>query len=595
MESDSGSLAELFKSIGNEHRLKILFTLALKGPLAFSDLSEELNISGGKLNFHLRKLRDLGLVTATESGAYELTEMGRWIVARASEIANRTERVAPLIDFRGLPFSSVSVSEIARKVGCGKGLGDIESLLGRFLAKFSSIQKWGVNGEMLVLLAEVMFCDREPSITCVPRTLGTFALKSLVDEHCSHLRESILQDLALSQAVEEISPTLRDYQSKGLIYVKDPAWSIKGAQAVALAVPRGVELGRILSRLIDVASELVLVLEEPRIEELEVLHRLIPPGRVTLIVRELYVHEISMRGVGFVYQIEDGLSSPRSVVNLANNAVPLILNSGESVPSLSLAELPFPEPGEAHVLPLRVALSLPSLYTEMKTQGFDGYHFVTLVAEECQRAVGNMRVSAVKRALKNLVDNIVELEPQLALIGFEAAMLFHHRQLHAYRLLELSKRFWSTVAKGLPVKVAAAMADERVYSLTRAQGFTALSPFSLSLRRTIDELALLEGAVQQVLHGGSVLAVKARGYLSPQLLDRVTDTARKHGVLRIGFHLEFTRCAVCSTLAVGRSGICSTCLSGEVTQLIRPLTLYVPPQSVSTEVLAEYESRLSLS
>ncbi|MEM0119052.1 MAG: ArsR family transcriptional regulator [Thermofilaceae archaeon] len=592
---DLSELAELFKSISNEHRLKILFTLALKGPTSFSDLSDELNISGGKLNFHLRKLRDLGLVAATESGAYELTEMGRWIVTRVSEFASKTVETAPLVDFRGLPYPSASVSEIARKLNCGKELSDVESFLERLFVKFSSIQREGVRGEMLVLLAEAMFCDREPSVIVIPRTLSVLAFKSLADEGCSHLKESILQDLALSYAVEKISPVFKSYQSRGLIYVRDPARSIRGAQVVALAVPRGVELGRILSRLIDVVSELVLVLEEPRTEELEMLYGLIPPGKVTLVVRELHEHEIPARGLGFVYQVREDLDLPTSVVNFANSAVPFILNRCESVPSLTLAEVPLPEPGGAYVLPLHVALSLPSLYAEMKSKGLNGYHFITLVAEETERVASNLRVPAVKRALKGLVDNAVELEPQLALVGFEASMLLHHRQLHTHRLLELAKRFWSTVIRGLPVKITAALADERVYLLSRAPGFNALSPFSLSSQRTLDELAMLEGTVQQLLRGGSVLAIKVKGYLTSPLLDRVANIVRGSGVLRVSFHLEFTRCSLCSAMSVGRSSICSTCLSSEVTQLIRPLGLYVPPQTVPPEVLAEYESRLTLS
>ncbi|MEM0042480.1 MAG: ArsR family transcriptional regulator [Thermofilaceae archaeon] len=588
-------LAELFKSIGNEYRLKILFTLALKGPTSFSDLSDELNISGGKLNFHLRKLRDLGVVVATESGAYELTEKGRWIVARVSEFASKTVETAPLVDFRGLPYPSASVSEIARKLNCGKELSELESFLERLFAKLSSIQREGVRGEVLALLAEVMFCDREPSVIGIPRSLSVLAFKSLADEGCAHLRESILQDLALSYAVEKISPTFKSYQCKGLIYVRNPAWSIRGAQVVVLTVPRGVELGRIMSKLIDTVSELVLVFEELRIEELEMLHGLIPPGKVTLVVRDPPEREIPAHGLGFVYQIGEDSDLPRDVVNFANSAVPLIVNRCESVPSLSLAELPLPEPGEAYVLPLQVALSLPSLYAEVKSKGLDGYHFITLVAEESGRVSQNLRAPAVRRALKGVVDNIVELEPQLALVGFEASMLLHHRQLHTHRLLELAKRFWSTVIRGLPVKITAALADERVYLLSRVPGFNALSPFSLSSQRTLDELAMLEGAVQQLLRGGSVLAIKVKGYLTSQLLDRVASIVKSSGVLRVSFHLEFTRCSLCSTMSVGRSSICSTCLSGEVTQLIRPLGFYVPPQTVPPEVLTEYESRLSLS
>lgn len=594
VEAEWNQLLGILKSLSQEHRIRILHLMASKGPLTFSELVNELHISGSKLNFHLKKLRDAGLVEVSERGAYELTEVGKRVVSKLIELAHKAEKFSPIVDYRGLPSISNSMSELVKRVSCGRDAGEIESFFHKLLAKFSRLKRVSVSEELLLLLAETMFCDEEPSIVCIPRSLCALAYKSFMSREYTHVKERVLQDLARTRALEELSPLIREYQARGLAYVKDPAYSIRGAQVVAMAVPRGVRLAKIVCKLVNETSELLLAIEELSSEDVSLLNDLVPPGRVTIVLRDPLELEIEARGVGLVYQLGDNPSACESLLKTVNSATPILLNRGESIPSLSLADAPSPEPGEAYVLPLRAAVSLPALYRAMRSDRIDGYRVIELIAEECHKALDQLQAPAVRRALKGMVDSVELLEPQLALVGFEAALELHHPVLPVQRLMELSRRFWSTIVKGLPVKITAALADEGVYALGRVRGFTALSAFSLSPERSVEELALLEGALQRVLNGGSVFAVRVKGYLTHQLLERIIALMGNHGVLRASVHLEFTRCSACRASVVGRRRICHACLSSSVEQLVRPLTIYEPLETVSPEVLSEYESRLVL-
>ena len=113
-------------------------------------------------------------------------------------------------------------------------------------------------------------------------------------------------------------------------------------------------------------------------------------------------------------------------------------------------------------------------------------------------------------------------------------------------------------------------------------------------RRSLEEQAVLEGAVQGALRGGSAWPILARSYLTFERLNRILKIAERHGVKRLTFHLEFTACRACRNVGAGLRGICSFCLSASVSHLIRPLTLYKPLDSIASEALEEYRSRLSL-
>lgn len=67
---------EVFRALGDPTRLAVLDILATQGPRCHCDLEEELDVKANRLSFHLKVLRDVGLVDATRYGRrsrYHLT------------------------------------------------------------------------------------------------------------------------------------------------------------------------------------------------------------------------------------------------------------------------------------------------------------------------------------------------------------------------------------------------------------------------------------------------------------------------------------------------------------------------------------------
>ena len=79
--------AALFKAIGDEHRLRILATLAASDdPVCVCDFTDALPLNQPTVSHHLRILRDAELVTCERRGTwvyYELTPGARKRIASA--------------------------------------------------------------------------------------------------------------------------------------------------------------------------------------------------------------------------------------------------------------------------------------------------------------------------------------------------------------------------------------------------------------------------------------------------------------------------------------------------------------------------------
>jgi DNA-binding transcriptional ArsR family regulator len=89
-DSFSADRAELFETLGHPTRIKILELLS-NSSQGFSELKKALNIeSGGQLQFHLGKLKDL--VKTTSEGNYELTDEGKEAIRIVSMKEPRTDR-----------------------------------------------------------------------------------------------------------------------------------------------------------------------------------------------------------------------------------------------------------------------------------------------------------------------------------------------------------------------------------------------------------------------------------------------------------------------------------------------------------------------
>lgn len=71
--------AELLKSLANTDRLKIA-KLLYSSKKTFSDFKAATKLEGGSVSHHLKYLLDLGLVSHSDEGGYELTKRGRTLV-----------------------------------------------------------------------------------------------------------------------------------------------------------------------------------------------------------------------------------------------------------------------------------------------------------------------------------------------------------------------------------------------------------------------------------------------------------------------------------------------------------------------------------
>ncbi len=592
MNIDS-EVARLLQSIGHEVRICILLHLASKGSSNFTDIMRELNLSGGKLNFHLRKLRVSGLITVNEKGLYELTDIGRWFVTRLRELEGlyRGVKKPTLIDYRGVT-KSVSFSEIARKLGI-KYSSESEETIARIWEKLLRLGE-PISEEILELLAEIELAGKVGRYTCLPPEVSEALVKSYVSCEYSGFREELCKSIASLKALRSLSQALYDYQLRGLVFVRNPVYSLVGAQAVFLRLK--CDVTRAVARLMDYADEIIVLVDKVDQEEIRTIDSLLPPGKVTVVVGS---HEQPVNGVRnlgvVVHDLDKWGESVLNWLTLINSPVNSIISRGEKIPSISLAEAPMPNAGEAYILPIRVGVPLTTLHAEVKQSGLDAYGVLEHVAQECLTLSKHLNVSRVASRLSGLVESYEVLNPQLALTGFEAAMRMHHRDLRLNNLIELANRFWRSISRSLDnVSISASIPDEKLYSSSRVKLFNPLSSCALSIERSLEDWASAEGATQRVLQGGSVWPVTSKSYLFPETLIRILRLAVSKEIFRVTVHLEFTVCESCSTVAHGLRGICSFCLSGNVTHLIRPLTLYKPSDLIPNEVKDEYRTRVSI-
>jgi ArsR family transcriptional regulator, arsenate/arsenite/antimonite-responsive transcriptional repressor len=59
---------EVFRALGDPTRLAVLDLLAAQGSRCHCELEEQLSVPANRLSFHLKVLRDLGLVGTTRRG-----------------------------------------------------------------------------------------------------------------------------------------------------------------------------------------------------------------------------------------------------------------------------------------------------------------------------------------------------------------------------------------------------------------------------------------------------------------------------------------------------------------------------------------------
>jgi len=98
--NDIEHLSKLFKILGDANRLRILFTIG-KDERSVSEIIEATSLSQTLVSFHLRALRDAGIVLAERQGAFiyyrlakaDLLNMVGEFQGYASKETVRTEKV----------------------------------------------------------------------------------------------------------------------------------------------------------------------------------------------------------------------------------------------------------------------------------------------------------------------------------------------------------------------------------------------------------------------------------------------------------------------------------------------------------------------
>ncbi|NPD89705.1 MAG: PH domain-containing protein [Asgard group archaeon] len=90
----------VLKAITNDIRRKILYLIQDYSFLTYTDLLRELNLSTGKLNFHLRQLT--GLIEKKDEKVYTLSPTGKRALDVINQLQSLNEETQEIIEFKSL-------------------------------------------------------------------------------------------------------------------------------------------------------------------------------------------------------------------------------------------------------------------------------------------------------------------------------------------------------------------------------------------------------------------------------------------------------------------------------------------------------------
>ena len=87
-ESDALALALLFKALGDPTRLRLLGLVAAHegGAVCVCDLTEGFDLTAPTISYHLKVLRDAGLVLAERRGTWIYYSVDRAVLTRLSDV-----------------------------------------------------------------------------------------------------------------------------------------------------------------------------------------------------------------------------------------------------------------------------------------------------------------------------------------------------------------------------------------------------------------------------------------------------------------------------------------------------------------------------
>jgi len=598
--------ASVLRGAGQELRLKILYTLVQEGPKSFSDMLYKFNLTSGVLNFHIRKLREANLVTVGNSGLYQATDVGKWLITRLYELPHVEERGEirlTLIDARGAPFEktvSALASELAELLSTEPRT--VEEAILRFYSLLRDREGPVDVGFLIDFLLIDLGAFRSDTLNLnvhLPASTRNLILRSYIDEDYSFYRSALSLSVIARDALARLSGFLSKLWSEKILFIRPPVYLLGGAHTVVVNVP-GIPVTRLVSRLYNLAEEIVLIVDKVDEDAFELLDSVADRGRISIVFSGGPPPAgLRPRNIMVIVHGGEEWHVDEEVLNLVNAPSPIIFARGGNLPSPKLALLPPPPPGTVHVVGMHMAVLLNNLYRETMREAFDVTELLAQVSEEASRVLESYSARRVVQALGGITRRVDVLEPQISLLGFEEAMTLHHERLTINQLEALSSRFWSYMRKVFAengATVTAALADERAYIMAgESRDFNPVSAYSLARRDRLESLARLEGIVQSILGGGSLLHIKAKSYLDGGTLTECLKTASLHHVSWMTVGLEFTACNSCGHIVLGRQGLCPSCLSERVTKLAKPLTLYMPVEALPREALEEYQSRKSLA
>ena len=86
-EAEAGATAGLFKALADPHRVRIVNLLVNSdGPICVCDFTGPLGLSQPTVSFHLKKLRDAGLVTRDRRGTWAYYEIDKEALQRLGRV-----------------------------------------------------------------------------------------------------------------------------------------------------------------------------------------------------------------------------------------------------------------------------------------------------------------------------------------------------------------------------------------------------------------------------------------------------------------------------------------------------------------------------
>lgn len=91
-EEDAETTAQVFRALGDPHRVRIVNLLAnAPGPACVCDLTPELGLSQPTVSFHLKKLVQAGLLTRERRGTWAYYSIDRQALERLSTVIHLEE------------------------------------------------------------------------------------------------------------------------------------------------------------------------------------------------------------------------------------------------------------------------------------------------------------------------------------------------------------------------------------------------------------------------------------------------------------------------------------------------------------------------